>query len=150
MKKIKWITLGLVLLIAIMQFFKPEKNQSDSVLPSDFILVEKPSASIENILRNACYDCHSDNTIYPWYNAVTPINYWLRNHVNEGRQKLNFSSWADNDPSRKDRKMDEITAQLKKSGMPLKSYTWIHKEARLTEDQKNEILSWISTLNYQL
>ena len=106
-KKLAWV---LLLAFVVMQFIRPDINVSEIAIadnPKDFITIEKPPKSIEGVLVNACYDCHSNNTKYPWYNNIAPVNYWLADHVDHGKGHLNFSEWADYSPGKKDHKLDE-------------------------------------------
>lgn len=148
---IKKIAIGLLVLLLILQFFGPEKNLSDTTPQTDFILVEKPPKRIENILKVACYDCHSNNTRYPWYNNITPLNYWLADHVDHGKGHLDFSDWGNYSVKKKDHKLDEFIEMVAEKEMPLNSYTWTHKDAVLSDEQIKDINDWIALvrLRYQ-
>lgn len=145
-KTLKFLGLGLLLILIVLQFFKPEKNQSHESFRTDFILSQQPSPDLAQILKSACYDCHSNNTIYPWYNRISPVNFWLSNHIKEGKNHLNFSEWTNYPADRKARKLDACIEVLRKKEMPLRSYLLIHKEARLTEEQIKTLTSWLVSL----
>lgn len=138
-KKIGWFLL-VVLIIA--QFFGPEKNEGDLVTLEFFIAETNPPESVHKILKESCYDCHSNKTNYPWYNNITPVNFWLNEHVNDGKKHLNFSDWHTYSLKKKEHKMDELYEEVEKKNMPLDSYTWTHTEANLTPEQITEIVTW--------
>lgn len=139
LKKIGWI---LVVVFVIAQFFGPEKNEGDLASVSTFIAETNPPSEVHKILKESCFDCHSDKTRYPWYNAITPVNYWLAEHVEDGKKHLNFSKWSSYSLKKKEHKMDELYEEVEKGEMPLDSYTWTHSEANLTPKQIEAIVSW--------
>jgi hypothetical protein len=98
------------------------------------------------ILKTSCYDCHSNNTYYPWYNNIQPVAWWLKNHVDEGKRELNFSEFAAYRIGRQYRKLDEVNKQIKEGEMPLESYTLIHGNAKLNEQQKLMVANWVSAI----
>lgn len=139
LKKIGWFLL-LALLIA--QFFRPEKNEGDLATITPFVEETNPPEDVHNILKNTCYDCHSNVTKYPWYNKITPINYWMADHVNHGKEELNFSDWSTYSLKKKEHKMEEVYEEVEEKHMPLDSYTWIHSEAKLTDEQIKAVVDW--------
>ncbi|WP_187269293.1 heme-binding domain-containing protein [Algibacter pacificus] len=134
----------LVLLIAFVvgQFFGTEKNEGDLTSVNAFLAETNPPEEVRLILEETCYDCHSDATRYPWYNNITPVNFWLANHVNEGKEELNFSNWVGNSVKRKDHKFEEIIEMVEDKEMPLESYTITHKEAKLSDAQIEAVVGW--------
>ena len=142
MKTIKKILLIVVILLVIAQFFGPEKNQGDLASIQPFIEETNPPEDVKMILKESCYDCHSDVTRYPWYNSITPVNYWLAEHVNDGKKHFNFSNWVDNSTKRKDHKMEEFIKMVEKKWMPLESYTWMHSQAKLSDAQIKAVVDW--------
>ncbi len=142
LRKILWT---FVIILVISQFFKPDKNESDAHWETDFILVEKPPQEIAELLKTSCYDCHSNNTKYPWYNKITPVNYWMADHVKHGKGHLNFSEWDAYTAKKKDHKLEEIIEEVKEHAMPLPSYLWMHKEAKLSDGQIKTLLNWVDT-----
>lgn len=139
----KKIVLVLVVVFGIAQFFNPEKNEATQVLDSDFILTEKPNDDIKVMLKNACYDCHSNNTNYPWYDRVTPVNFWVQGHVDHGKGELNFSLWSAFSPKKKIHKLEECIEMINDGAMPLESYTIMHGKAKFDEDQKKTLINWL-------
>ena len=142
MKLLKKILLGLLVVFIIAQFFGPEKNEGAIASVDAFFSETNPPENVKVILKEACFDCHSNFTRYPWYNKITPVNYWLADHVRHGKGDLNFSEWDTYKLKRKDHKMEEIMEEVKGKGMPLDSYTWTHAEARLTDEQIAAIVTW--------
>ncbi|MEJ2114297.1 MAG: heme-binding domain-containing protein, partial [Flavobacteriaceae bacterium] len=128
-KKFGWIVF--VVLIVI-QFFGPDKNQGDIESVSAFIEETNPPENVHLILKETCYDCHSDFTRYPWYFNITPVNYWISEHIEDGKKHFNMSNWEGNSLKRKDHKFEELIEMVEEKEMPLPSYTWTHSEAKLT------------------
>lgn len=143
MKILKKIGLVLIIVFIIAQFFSPEKNIGNTEDLTAFLNETKPPVEVENILKTTCFDCHSNTTAYPWYNNITPVNYWLAEHVKNGKKHLDFSKWADYSVKRKDHKFEEIAEEVIDKKMPLPSYTWTHGDANLTTDQITAITNWV-------
>jgi len=131
-----------LLVLFIAQFFGPEKNEGDLASIDAFITETNPPTAVHKILKESCFDCHSNKTRYPWYNSITPVNYWLAEHVADGKKHLNFSKWSSYSLKKKEHKMDELYEEVEKGEMPLDSYTWTHSEANLTPEQIDEIVTW--------
>ena len=133
MKKIA--TIVIVLLIVI-QFFKPERNLSDDQSHHISTKYDFPE-EIAAISKAACDDCHSNKTTYPWYANVQPAAWWLSQHVNDGKKHLNFSEFTKRRIAVQNHKLEEIVEMVEEGEMPLKSYTWLglHPDAKLTQDQ---------------
>jgi len=142
MKIIKKILVFLLVVLLIAQFFGPEKNDGNIATVNTFLVETNPPADVKKILETTCFDCHSAKTRYPWYDKITPINYWLDEHVKDGKKHLNFSKWSEYSLKRKEHKMDELYEEVEKGEMPLNSYTWTHSEANLTEKQIAAVVSW--------
>lgn len=142
MKLLKNILLALLLIFVVMQFFRPEKNSTQGDHTLDFITETDPPGEVKTILEQSCYDCHSNNTVYPWYNNVAPISYWLADHIKDGKKHLNLSEWNSYDAKKKDHKLEEVEEMVSEGEMPLNEYTWTHEEARLTVSQRNAIVEW--------
>lgn len=138
-KKITWL---LVFIFIGMQFYRPEKNLSTEDHMEVFITETNPPEEVVELLQSSCYDCHSDNTNYPWYNQVAPVSWWLADHIEEGSEHLNFSQWDSYGPKKKDHKLEEVIEMVETAEMPLNAYTWIHAEAQLTDNQRQAIIDW--------
>jgi hypothetical protein len=138
-KKVLWL---LLIAFVVAQFFGPEKNQGDMASIDAFMAETNPPEDVKMILKEACFDCHSDVTRYPWYNNITPVNYWLADHIKHGKKHFNVSKWEGNSVKRKDHKFEELIEMVEKKEMPLNSYTWTHTEAKLTDAQINAVVDW--------
>lgn len=138
-KKIAW---ALLLVFVGMQLIRPEKNQDSSDHLAAFLSETNPPAEVRELLKTSCYDCHSNHTVYPWYNNVAPVSFWLADHVKEGKGHLNFSAWDTYDAKRKDHKLEEVVETVGEGEMPLDEYTWTHEGARLSQQQREAITAW--------
>lgn len=145
-KKVKTILLGIIGVLLVIQLFQIDKTNPPVRLEEDFIQIKQPPENIENLLRTACYDCHSHETKYPWYTSVAPISWWIRHHIDEGREHLNFSTWAQYDADRQDHKLEECEEEVREGEMPLDSYTWVHGEAQLTDQQRQVLADWFKSI----
>lgn len=104
----------------------------------------KPSQEIATILRDNCYDCHSNQTNYPWYSEITPINYWLEEHIVDGKKHFNVSDWEKYSARKKDHKLEELVDFVDSGEMPLDSYTWIHGD--LSQKDAKLLIQWVEIL----
>jgi hypothetical protein len=143
---IKRILLVLAALLVLAQFIRPSHAEPPSDPAADVIAIGKPSPEVEGILRTACYDCHSNRPRFPWYNNITPVNFWLKSHINDAREELNFSEWGTYSAKRIDKKIKEIKHEVSEGDMPLPSYTWMHADARLTDAQQKELVAFFEAL----
>lgn len=139
---VKKILLGLLVVFVVIQFIQPEKNISKAVQANHIATKYTVPDTIENLLSVACYDCHSNNTKYPWYNNIQPVAWWLASHVNDGKKHLNFDEFTTYSLKRQDHKLEEVIESQTDHWMPLDSYTWIHKEAKLADAQSKLIIDW--------
>ena len=142
MKIGKKIAFALLVIFVGMQFYRPEKNISQGDHTAAFLMETNPPKDVKLVLEQTCYDCHSNNTVYPWYNNVAPVSYWLADHVEEGKEHLNFSAWDTYSAKKKDHKLDELIEEVEEGEMPLKEYTWTHSEARLTAEEREALIAW--------
>lgn len=142
MKIIKKILLLLLLVFVIAQFFGPAKNEDDIATVDAFFEDTNPPEEVKVILKESCMDCHSSFTRYPWYNNITPVNYWLAGHVKDGSKHFNMSKWADASVKRKDHKFEELIEMIEKKEMPFPSYLWTHSEAKLSDAQIAAVIEW--------
>ena len=150
MKLVKIIALVLLLAFVGIQFIPATRNQSDLIPETDFMLVNKVPETIQKKLQVSCYDCHSNNTKYPWYNKIQPVTWFLENHIEEGKAELNFNEWDSLSNRRKKSKLRSIIKQIESGEMPLESYTLIHKDATFTEAEAEEMISYITQLKDSL
>ena len=130
-----------------MQLYQPARNESfEQDITANFTKVYNVPKNVEAIVRTSCYDCHSNNTNYPWYSNVQPVGFFMEHHIKEAKEDLNFSEWGNYSKRKQENKLDRIVKQIKSDEMPLASYTLIHKNARLTTVQKKEVMDWISKI----
>ncbi|MEE9364292.1 MAG: heme-binding domain-containing protein [Cellulophaga sp.] len=126
----------------VIQFFGPSKNEDEGEHMIVFFEETNPPPGVKLLLKNSCFDCHSNNTVYPWYGQISPFSNWMADHIREGKEEVNFSEWGNYSVKKKDHKLEEIIEVLENEVMPLKEYTWTHFDARLTENQKEQIIQW--------
>ncbi|MDE3142723.1 MAG: heme-binding domain-containing protein [Bacteroidota bacterium] len=143
---VKKILVALLVVLIVIQFIHPKKNQSTEILATDISKTYAVPKDVETILAKACNDCHSNNTNYPWYNNIQPVAWWLNNHVNDGKRHLNFSDFTSMKVARQYKRLDDCMEQIKEGEMPLESYTWIHKNAILTDGEKQTLNNWCITV----
>ena len=147
-KKILFI--GLIIFL-LMQLYQPARNISfEQDITGNFTKVYNVPKNIETILRTSCYDCHSNNTYYPWYSYIQPSRFFMESHIAAAKENLNFNEWGNYSARKQNNKLDRIAKQIKSNEMPLSSYTLIHKNATLSATQKKEVLDWISQLKDSL
>ncbi len=146
----KKILVALLIALVIIQFFRPEKNISTTPSPNAVAAAYTTPDDVKQILATSCNDCHSNNTVYPWYSKVQPVAWWLSSHIKEGKDELNFDEFKTFSPRRQYNKMEEVVKLVKDDEMPLNSYTWIHKDAILTADQKQKLTAWAESIREDL
>ncbi len=137
------ILMALGAIFVIIQFFKPERNQSNIQINHISKKYDVPE-NVTAILKVACYDCHSNYTEYPWYANLQPMAWWLNDHVTEGKREINFSTFLERKIAVQNLKFEEIAEQVEKGEMPLPSYTYLglHPEAKLSSEQKQILINW--------
>ena len=150
MKTIKIIALVFLVVLVGIQFVPTNRNQSEVVPKSDFMLVNNVPQGVQDKLKVSCYDCHSNNTAYPWYNKIQPAAWFLEDHIKEGKDELNFNEWGELSDRRKNSKLRSIISQIEDDEMPLDSYTFIHWDAKFSELEKKEIIKYMTQLKNSL
>lgn len=128
--------------LILIQFIRPEKNLGELNTEADFINLSQVPDTLASVFLNSCYDCHSNNTKYPWYSNVAPFSWYLKRHIEEGKAHLNFSSWGIMDKAQKITQLDQICEEITYETMPLNSYLWIHSSAKLTKQEMEAICEW--------
>jgi Haem-binding domain len=142
----KKIMLVLLAALIIIQFFHPKKNKAEGMQPNYIGQVFAMPGDVKTILAKACNDCHSNNTTYPWYANFQPVHWWLNNHIKEGKRGLNLDEYTNRSLRFQYHKMEDLVEQIKEGDMPLDSYTWIHKDAKLSEEEKAKLINWANTI----
>jgi hypothetical protein len=143
---IRKILIVLLIALGVIQLIPIDRSVPEISDSKDFIYATNPTDEVVVILKTACYDCHSYETRYPWYARVAPVKFWLQDHIVDGRKHLNFSEWANYDTDRQQHKMEEIVEEVEERHMPLDSYTWMHEDARLSDDEIQSLINWVSPL----
>lgn len=141
-KILKIAAIVIVAALIVVQFIRPDftnppVNEAETLEAS----VQVPE-NIRAIMKRSCSDCHTNTTDYPWYSQISPVSWWLKNHIDEGRRELNFSVWATYQPKRKAKKLEEVCEQINEKEMPLPSYTWVHRDAILSAEETKVLCEW--------
>ncbi len=146
MKRIsfKKVAIALGVILVVLQFIRPAKNEGEAYTTNDIThTVSAPIPDdVKKILETSCFDCHSNHTNYPWYTNIQPIGLWMQNHVDDGKKHLNFSEYNTYKPKRKKHKLEEIGEEIKEHEMPLFSYTLIHTDAKMSDEQIALVTNW--------
>jgi uncharacterized membrane protein len=142
----KNISITIVFILLIIQSIRIDKSTKPIDDKTDFISVVQPSAEVSDILKKSCYDCHSNQPVYPWYSNIAPVSWWIKNHINEGSHHLNFSVWETYSIKRKNHKLEECIEMVEEDEMPMGSYTIMHKEAKLSQEQKIQLVEFFKAL----
>lgn len=138
MKWVKRIALVLVVLLVAAQAVRPDLTNP----PIDPAKELRAPAHVQQILDRSCIDCHSHRTRYPWYSQVSPLSWWLKDHINEGRGELNISEFATYTPKKAEHKLEEVCEMVEKGEMPLKSYLPLHPSAKLSDADRQTLCAW--------
>ncbi len=144
-KILKVIAVVLVLAFIALQFYRPEMTNPPIVEAETIAASAQIPENVQTLLKRSCNDCHSNETVYPWYSNVSPFSWKLAEHIEEGRRELNLSVWNTYSGKKKRSKLDEICEQATTGEMPHNQYLWIHAEARLSEEDKKLLCDWAET-----
>jgi hypothetical protein len=148
---VKKILLGLLALFVIAQFIRPAKNISTTPPDKDDFLVRlAPPADVKQMFEIACYDCHSVNTRYPWYAEIQPSGWWLKQHIDDGKNEFNFSTFGGYSAKKQAAKLGALVDVITDRTMPLPSYTWIHRDAIFTDAQIKTLTTWLAAQQEKL
>lgn len=132
------------------QFIPTNRNQSTEILETDVTKVFEVPQNIQTLLNESCYDCHSNNTKYYWYDKIQPASLFVERHINEGKKELNFSEFGAYSNRKQKSKLKFLISQVKDDKMPISSYALIYSNAKLSESEKKEIMDWATTLRDSL
>ena len=141
-KALKITVIGVAILFVLAQFVRPDLSRPPVVRGQELEATSEVPEHVAAIFERSCNDCHSHNTDFPWYSQVTPVSWWLKDHIEHGREHLNFSVWNTYNTDRKVRKLEEACEQVESGEMPLPSYTWAHGDAPLTVEEIGSICDW--------
>lgn len=146
MKMLKRILVALFVILVILQAFRPDKNNVSANTTNSIAKNYAVPDSVKVILAKACNDCHSNKTQYPWYTNVQPVGWWIDDHIEDGKHHLNFDEFSNYRIAKQYKKLEECMDELKEGDMPIGSYTLIHKEAVLTEAEKQTLYNWCTDI----
>ncbi len=144
MKLYKKILLATLVVFVVIQFIQPARNNSGQMLPTDISKVFIVPENVQTALKTSCYDCHSNNTHYPWYSFIQPGAWLMASHIKEGKADLNFNEFRNYTERKQQNKLRAIGKSIDDGSMPIPAYTMIHTDAKLTKDQKALVLDWIN------
>lgn len=147
---LKKIAIGLLVVLVVMQFIRPPKNQSDAPADNDIGMVYEIPSNVHGILKQKCYDCHSNNTRYPWYFNIQPVGWWMHQHIKDGKSELNFSEFKTYSEKKANHKLEETVELVREKEMPLKPYVWMHPEAKVSQEEEKALVDWISSLGIKV
>lgn len=143
MKKVLLWCLGIFVAIQLIPVDRTNKPVDGN---KNLVTVLKPSVEVAQILKNACYDCHSNEVKYPKYAYIAPISWSIKHHINEGRERVNFSEWMNYNADQKKHILEEIIETVESKEMPLKGYLPMHPEANLTDVQRKILNDYFKDL----
>jgi hypothetical protein len=141
-KKILWIVAVCAALAIAAQFHQPDRTNPPADPALDLAQNTPVPKEVQAILRQACYDCHSHETVWPWYSRISPVSWMIAKDVTSGRRHLNFSLWGRYPQQRRERALEEIREQVSSGSMPLPKYAMMHAEARLDSAARKMIIGW--------
>lgn len=135
-----FVRIGLALLIILVVIQLIPVTRTNPPVAADI----PTSPAVKDILRRACYDCHSNETLYPWYSRIAPVSWMLAQHVSEGRDELNFSAWKQYNTKDQSEKIHESWETVAEGEMPPRYYTVIHRDAFLSPEDHAVLQTWAS------
>jgi len=147
---VRKILIALVGILIVIQFLQPGKNIAEGVSDADITKVYQTPERVHNILVTKCYDCHSNNSYYPWYYNIQPIGWWMDYHIREGKSELNFSDFKTYETKKANHKLEELAEVVNEGSMPLKSYQWMHADSKVTADEVSAITDWVTSLGIKV
>jgi len=142
----KKILIGVAFIMIVIQFFQPAKNHSAEVTNAHIEQIYAIPENVKAVLAQSCYDCHSNNTRYPWYSNIQPMGWVLATHIKNGKAALNFSDFGNYSKRKQKNKLTSIISQTKDNTMPLYSYMLLHRDAVLYKKDKQAVIAWASIL----
>ncbi len=141
-RKVKLLLLFLLGIFVLLQLFPAEKPIVTMDNPNDLVRSGLVSKEVATIIETSCYDCHSNQTNYPWYSKIAPVSWMLFDHIKEGREHLNFSHWNTLKKEDKMEALDDIIEEVGEGEMPLEPYLIMHGEATLSKHQQEALIQW--------
>lgn len=136
------LLLIVVIILLAIQLYRPAETNPPEDPSHNLKAVAQVTPEVDQILSHSCNDCHSYKTVWPWYSKVAPASWLVASDVNDGRRHLNFSEWTKLTTERQQRKLTQICTEVDQGEMPLKQYTWIHKDTPLDQKQRETVCQW--------
>jgi hypothetical protein len=149
-RAIKYSVIFLGAVFIILQFFQIDKTAPPVNAAETLEAAIHVPPDISMIFARSCNDCHSHKTVYPWYSYIQPVGWWMRDHIEKGRDELNFSTFARLNAKQRSRKLEQICDEISEGKMPLPSYTWGHPDAVLSGSEKQAVCSWTETIRERI
>lgn len=134
----------MIITFGVIQFWRIDQTNPPVDPALNYTNLNQAPAEVVTLLKNACYDCHSHETVYPWYANVAPVSWSLEGHINHARGELNFSEWGTYSEKKADHKKEEIVEMLEEKKMPLEAYVDMHEEADLSEEERKALIDWFN------
>lgn len=147
---IKKIGIGILVILIAVQFIRPPKNQSEGLSENDISATYGIPEAVHSILMEKCYDCHSNNTRYPWYVNIQPVGWWMNGHIDHGKEHLNFSEFKSYTEKKALHKLEELSEMVTDGEMPLASYLWVHRDAKVSPSEVTMINNWIQSMGVKI
>lgn len=144
------IAIGLLIVLGVAQFIRPPRNSSEGISQNDISFTYGVPEVVHKILVEKCYNCHSNNTIYPWYDNIQPVGWWMYGHIDHGKEELNFSEFKTYNEKKATHKLEEVSEMVTEGEMPLASYLWVHWDAKLTSQEVAMINNWIQSMGIKI
>ena len=136
----RWVLLFVLVDVIDAQAVRPVRTNPPTAAGASLLAHATPEVTA--ILNRSCRDCHSNETRWPWYTNVSPTSWLVANHVNHGREHFNYSQWTSIDEDEQDKLLGGICSLAERSRMPLPSYLWIHRDAKLSPADVKTLCAW--------
>ena len=146
MKLLRILFILIIAAFVVIQFFDIERDNPEFNQEDDLMTVEKPPAEVQKILRATCYDCHSNETQWPWYSYIAPASWFVKQHVTDGRDNINLNFWGEYELEDRAYMIKEMIEEVEEGEMPLPGYDIMHPDARLTNEQKEVLFKWLRSI----
>ncbi len=149
-RSLRIISISLIGFLILIQFVPNDLPENTTVNEQDLFETEQLPADIRQLLTKSCYDCHSNQTVYPWYSFIAPMSWLVAKDTRDGREKLNFSEWGSLKKRSKIKSLSEIAEEIESGNMPFPAYLIIHQDAKLDKNDKENLIKWTDQLAEQI
>jgi hypothetical protein len=139
---LKRAALVIVAGLVVAQALRPARTNPAEDPARTLEAIAHPPPSVQAVLDRSCRDCHTNRTVWPWYTNVAPISWFVVGHVNEGRHDLSFSNWAAFAPALRAKRLAQMCDLVQRGEMPLTTYLLLHRDARVSDDERQAICDW--------